>query len=48
LPEDEQTFKHGGGGRYNASLELEAQYKSSDEVNDSMKPKDETREDGKL
>jgi hypothetical protein len=22
LPEDEQTYKHGGGGRYNAILEL--------------------------
>jgi hypothetical protein len=25
LPEDEQTFKHGGGGRYNVILELKGE-----------------------
>jgi hypothetical protein len=25
LPEDEQTFKHGGGGRYNAILEFKGE-----------------------
>jgi hypothetical protein len=32
LPEDEQTSKHGGGGRYNAILELKGeQIKKIDE-----------------
>jgi hypothetical protein len=25
LPEDEQTYKHGGGGRYNAILEFKGE-----------------------
>jgi hypothetical protein len=31
LPEDEQTSKHGGGGRYNAILELRGANKKIDE-----------------
>jgi hypothetical protein len=32
LPEDEQTSKHGGGGRYNAILEFKgSKYKKFDE-----------------
>jgi hypothetical protein len=43
LPEDEQTSKHGGGGRYNAILEFnEEQIKIVDE-----KEKVEKNENGK-
>jgi hypothetical protein len=31
LPEDEQTSKHGGGGRYNAILELKGEQIKNDE-----------------
>jgi hypothetical protein len=31
LPEDEQTSKHGGGGRYNAILEFKGEQIKNDE-----------------
>jgi hypothetical protein len=45
LPEDEQTSKHGGGGRYNAILEFKGEqiknekYKERKEKNDEYKEK---------
>jgi hypothetical protein len=38
LPEDEQTSKHGGGGRYNAILEFKGeQIKKFDEKEEKMR-----------
>jgi hypothetical protein len=31
LPEDEQTSKHGGGGRYNAILEFKGEQRKKEE-----------------
>jgi hypothetical protein len=42
LPEDEQTSKHGGGGRYNATLEFKGvQIKNFDEKSKKKKNKKE-------
>jgi hypothetical protein len=41
LPEDEQTSKHGGGGRYNAILEfIGEQIKKIDEKEKNEKEKE--------
>jgi hypothetical protein len=39
LPEDEQTSKHGGGGRYNAILEFKGSNKKSEEKKRKKKKK---------
>jgi hypothetical protein len=39
LPEDEQTSKHGGGGRYNVILEL-----NGEEINFFMRKKKKEKE----
>jgi hypothetical protein len=44
LPEDEQTSKHGGGGRYNAILEFKGeQIKKIDEKEKNEKEKERKR-----
>jgi hypothetical protein len=44
LPEDEQTSKHGGGGRYNAILEFKGeQIKKVDEKEKNEKEKERKR-----
>jgi hypothetical protein len=45
LPEDEQTSKHWGGGRYNAILEFKGeQIKNFDEKKKEKKEKNEHKE----
>jgi hypothetical protein len=46
LPEDEQTSKHGGGGRYNAILEFKGEQikKKFDEKERERKIKNEYKE----